>query len=391
MYFNFSSCLLQYLLSNGSASLPGLGTFYIRESTKDFTLTENVLSPPTNKLVFEDNSHEDVGFVQYVASRLEFNIEEAKAFIADSVHKINADLERGKPVSISGLGKFKIDGVEKSFTPVSENFHPDFLYLPTLSLKPLTKGKQKKSVKKEPENTTNEKIGKVSAIDKDVVPVDPKKNSGLKDKMSIMEDHNSSNKSNTNSNSNTNANTNTNTNTYTNTNTDSYYYEDDKSFFQEIRGPLFWILLLGLAVFLISRFGCSKLKNSAVDAVTETTDKVGDIKDSVLESETSNKLLTPDGEEYTGKYSDVLTQNIIDEGCVIVVGSFKKSKNALRMRNRIIERGYQPFDEYHNGYNRVGIIFDCLDQDLVDFLQEIRRNIEPKSWYRIPGFDVAYE
>ena len=81
MYFNFSSCLLQYLLSNGSASLPGLGTFYIRESTKDFTLTENVLSPPTNKLVFEDNSHEDVGFVQYVASRLEFNIEEAKAFI----------------------------------------------------------------------------------------------------------------------------------------------------------------------------------------------------------------------------------------------------------------------------------------------------------------------
>jgi len=379
MYFNFSSCLLQYLLSNGSVSLLGLGTFYIRESSKDFSLTKNVLSPPIQKLVFEDHSREDIGFVQFVSSKLGYTIEQSKTFIKDSVDKINVDLVEKSMVSIPGIGKLKVDESEKSFTPIAENFHPDFLYMPSLPLTPLAKKKEKKNVKKEPQNSEFEKLGKVSAIDKHVVAANHNKSSDVQDKMSIMEDHNSS--------------SNQSSNTTNNPPSNSYYYEDDKSFFQEIRGPLFWLLLLGLAVFLFSRYGCSKLTDKASDAISGTVEKAGEVVDDVtnVDVDSSTGLLTPEGEAYTGKYSDVLTQEIIDDGCVIVVGSFKKSKNALRMRNKIIEKGYQPFDEYHNGFNRVGIIFDCLDQDLVDFIQEIRRNIEPKAWYRIPGYEVAYE
>lgn len=367
MHSNFTSCLLQYLLKNESVSLDGIGTFVIQKSNPDFAINNNILSPPTKTLIFTAYSQEDNDFAQFVASKLGLNISSAKAFVKDSIQLIVSELMAKQQVDLAGLGKLRQHGGDKSFEPISENFHPNFLYQPSIPLVPLKKNKPAKSVKKVVEEPTQDKVGRVSAIDRVAKPVIVDTDSDQATKMIQMEDPN--------------------------TNTNSYYYEDDKSFFQEIRGPLFWLLILALLVFLVTRFGCSAFGDKATDVVKDTASIGGDLIDKAKEtvSDTSDKLMSRDGKAYDGKYSDVLTQDIIDDGCVIVVGSFKKSKNAIRMRNKIINRGYQPFDEYHNGFNRIGIIFDCLDKDLVDFIQEIRRDIDPKAWYRIPGFEVAYE
>jgi len=367
MHSNFSSCVLQFLLQNESVSLPGIGKFIIQDSIQDFTIKDNILSPPTKKLIFQSFASEDNEFILYIANKLDYSSSQAKLYVKDSILLIINKLEVDGIVNLAGIGKLTLNGIEKSFVPVSKNFHQEYLYLPALNLIPLQKNKVEENVKVVVQEPEKVKVGRVSAIHKEVKPVNTVVDSDLADKQNQMEDPN--------------------------TNRNSYYYEEDKTFFQEIRGPLFYLLLLGLFIFLVTRFGCSKIGDKAPKVVSDTAEKTSEVfdaaKDSVLD--TTTKLISSDGEPYSGKYSDVLTQEMIDEGCVIVVGSFKKSRNAIKMRNKIINKGFQPFDEYHNGFNRVGIIFDCLDQDLVDFIQQVRKDIEPKAWYRIPGYEVAYE
>jgi nucleoid DNA-binding protein len=360
--------MLQYLLKNESVSLPGIGTFIIQQTHPDFTINDNILSPPTKSLIFKESAYRDTGFIQFVAEKLKCTIDQSEKLVEESIVLIISELNSGVEVDLAGIGTLTQSDDKKSFKPISKNFHPEYLYLPSIPLVSLGKNKKEESVKKVVEEPKTVKVGKVSAIDKVAEPVNIDADGDPAAKMIKMEDPNQ--------------------------NRNSYYYEDDKTFFQEIRGPLFWLLMLGLAVFIITRYGCPLLGDGkAKDIVEGTATKAGEVVDKATDvvSDTSDKLLTTEGDAYIGKYSDVLTQEIIDEGCVIVVGSFKKSKNALRMRNKIISRGFQPFDEYHNGFNRIGIIFDCLDKDLVDFIQEVRRDIDPKARYRIPGFEVAYE
>ncbi len=365
MHSNFTSCLLQYLLETDSVSLPGIGRFDIQETHSDFTINDNILSPPTKTLIFKDFAIEDTNFTQFVASKLGYSINQSTIYINDYIQLIINELNERGQVDLAGIGKLTQNGSEKSFTPVSTNFHPEYLYLPSIPLVRLKKNKVVESVKKEVEEPQKDKLGKVSAIHNVVKPVNTDSDRNQTTKTIQMEDPI--------------------------TDRNSYYYEDDKSFFQEIRGPLFWLLMLGLLVFIVTKYGCPLLGDKAAGLVENTATKTEEIVDKANETVVSDKLMTRDGQAYDGKYADVLTQDIIDDGCVIVVGSFKKSKNAIRMRNKIINRGFQPFDEYNNGFNRIGIIFDCLDKDLIDFLQEVRRDIEPKAWYRIPGFEVAYE
>ena len=87
------------------------------------------------------------------------------------------------------------------------------------------------------------------------------------------------------------------------------------------------------------------------------------------------------------KYKEVLTSEVIQEGCKIVVGSFKDEANALRMEERVLTEGYNTLIEQDNSRSRVIIKFDCLEKDLVDFLVEVRENISPKSWYLLPHFE----
>lgn len=87
------------------------------------------------------------------------------------------------------------------------------------------------------------------------------------------------------------------------------------------------------------------------------------------------------------KYKEVLTSDIIQEGCLIVVGSFKNRENALRMEERVLTEGYTTMIQEDGARSRVIVTFDCLEKDLIEYLQEIKSNVSSQSWFLRPRFE----
>jgi len=360
MQLDIFKCIAAYLLQNEAVSIQDLGSFYLKNQNIDFSKEDHIMHPPRKTIIFDHSDKEDAQFLSYIAQKLNISVDRAKNQLESFVIQLKQDLNGKGSLLFPGIGKFSENNGKVDFKAFSTNFHPDYLYLPSIPLRPVPVETPTETVGIAP----IEKIGKVSAIHKEKAAVLEEEPVASTRKESIMEEKNYQ--------------------------SNPHYYEEDKGIFSAIGWPLFWIALLGILFFLFMKKGCSVLTDgtkAATEIVGDVTDTAGNVIDNATEVVTDKT----DGDTYTGKYSDILTPEIIDQGCVIVVGSFKRSKNALRMREKIIAKGYQPYDEYHNGLNRVGLIFDCLDKDLIDFLQEIRRDIEPKAWYRIPGFNVAYE
>ena len=87
------------------------------------------------------------------------------------------------------------------------------------------------------------------------------------------------------------------------------------------------------------------------------------------------------------KYKHVLTQEIIDDGCKITVGSFKNKRNAVAMTERLNQDGYAATLLEFEGGTRVLIKFKCEEYDLVEYLNIIRNEVSPSAWYYQPDFD----
>jgi nucleoid DNA-binding protein len=88
------------------------------------------------------------------------------------------------------------------------------------------------------------------------------------------------------------------------------------------------------------------------------------------------------------KYKDVISWQALELGCVIVIGSFHKSKNAIKMRNQIINAGLQPHTSYFGDFTRIAIVFECRDHDLEGYIDTIRRDFNKDAWYLLPELEV---
>ena len=87
------------------------------------------------------------------------------------------------------------------------------------------------------------------------------------------------------------------------------------------------------------------------------------------------------------KYKDILTQEIIDSGCQIVVGTFNTVSNAEKLSQSLIEKGFEISMSDFQGQTRVILTFDCSQHDLDEYYQEIRTNISPRAWYLVPDYE----
>lgn len=76
--------------------------------------------------------------------------------------------------------------------------------------------------------------------------------------------------------------------------------------------------------------------------------------------------------------------------CIIVVGSFIKSLNTIKMISLLERKGYKVHQEEYKGFNRVGIKYECANEDLELYLQNIRKKISSKAWYLDPELEVPY-
>lgn len=84
------------------------------------------------------------------------------------------------------------------------------------------------------------------------------------------------------------------------------------------------------------------------------------------------------------KSAQTLTTNTqthpLSDECVIIVGSFKNHKNASKLQKMISKKGYQAYVADYNGFRRIGVKFDCKNQDPEVFKLEIRQKINKDAW-----------
>ncbi len=69
-----------------------------------------------------------------------------------------------------------------------------------------------------------------------------------------------------------------------------------------------------------------------------------------------------------------------DKSCIIIVGSFVKKSNASKMLNKMYNAGFSPYAERYGKFHRTGVIFDCNERPLYQFLQDLRKTIDKDSW-----------
>ena len=139
------------------------------------------------------------------------------------------------------------------------------------------------------------------------------------------------------------------------------------------------ILLISLYRFLLPH-GDTKEGTTKPDILEIAADDVSPFVD---DEDTSRLFKHP----LLEKYKDVLNEDIIAQGCKIVVGSFSSLPNAENLEEEVLSEGYEAYINTAQNLHRVVITFDCLEHDLVDKLREVRTLISQRAWYLQPNFE----
>lgn len=373
MEFDLAKNIVQYLMSNERVFLKDLGTFYIKTLNKSFEHVGHAIRPPTKTVVFNQNDDFDTNFVSHIASKYNLSIDESQGVVIDFSTKIWNEIRAKSRSVIPGLGMLKKNPAgEIEFVANQKNFDKRYTFLPIIHLTPITK-EISENIAGKPQI---EKVGRVSAIHtmlESDVPIEKPLSTVKSEVMNTINTsfENSSKSANF-------------------TDTSHYYDEPEKGCLASILLPLLILFaILFTCFFLWKWFSKNVDSTSLTDPIGEVVDNVGEGLENAGDT-VSDALTGGDKTQDFGKYAKYLTKEIVENGCVIVVGSFKRTKNALKLRAEIMSKGYTPYTETHNGFDRVGIVFDCLDKDLVDYVQEIRSNINQKAWLLHPQMDVPY-
>ena len=101
------------------------------------------------------------------------------------------------------------------------------------------------------------------------------------------------------------------------------------------------------------------------DTLKVTSDSLDKFKnESVIDSVNVNKL----------------NEQINNKPCIIIIGSFIKTSYAARLSMKVKENGYEVYRGEYGKYHRVGIQFNCFEQDLKEMLKELKKKFHPDAW-----------
>ncbi|MBK7232619.1 MAG: hypothetical protein IPH93_10235 [Saprospiraceae bacterium] len=149
-----------------------------------------------------------------------------------------------------------------------------------------------------------------------------------------------------------------------------------------------WILFLVLLFWPSGKKQKSNAKNSNITELKDTltyieptdTSSMLVVSDTMSTSDTTQAIILPKEEEI--KEDNITELNKIVQGktCVIIVGSFIKKNNAIRLEKKVVHDGYTSFTEEFGKFNRVGIQFDCMQRNLEEVLAELKQKYHPDSW-----------
>lgn len=107
----------------------------------------------------------------------------------------------------------------------------------------------------------------------------------------------------------------------------------------------------------------SGIRQDSLKTVSEVSTDISDTVEEPLKEENTEAIQTATGEE-----------------CVLIVGSFRRQNNSERMVENLRKEGYETYTETHNGFKRVGFIYNCGAQNPDSFKDNMRQNTFPGAW-----------
>jgi len=83
----------------------------------------------------------------------------------------------------------------------------------------------------------------------------------------------------------------------------------------------------------------------------------------------------------------LLTEEAVNNGCIIITGTFRNQQNANTMLSNIRSNGYPAYQSSNDSLVRVGLQFDCIDIDLDSMLLVVRQTLSDRAWYLVPLYE----
>ena len=153
-------------------------------------------------------------------------------------------------------------------------------------------------------------------------------------------------------------------------------------------GPAMALLAL-LLLFALVYFGCNKLKKISKTQANKTATETN-VSPSTDDNDNTASITKENDDAVIEEDNSSTTEERPSE-CIIITGSYSNYENVSRMEDLLARNGYQVYIAENGPYTRVGFTYDCSNVDLADYLNNIRRQIEPKAWYLVPELYVDYE
>lgn len=112
----------KYLILNGTASMPGIGTFGVEQVPATMDFENKKLNPPTQNIRLQSNeiATDTYSFYNFLASELNINESEAARRFQDFCHDIQKQVNNTGNVLLPGVGKLT-KNASGFFTMQSEN------------------------------------------------------------------------------------------------------------------------------------------------------------------------------------------------------------------------------------------------------------------------------
>jgi nucleoid DNA-binding protein len=404
VHIDVAATIREVLDDMHAVSITGIGTMKLKHMSAFFSDNGTTLSPPKIVLDISDSVTPNSHLIQTIANNYGIDIKDAESVVAEFNKKLLTNLVNYKKVYLKGValikqsekGKVKVESdtediyryynglpkVKISSVMNSTKRITDRPVTPAVpeSTKVITKSVDKKAISKQ---FTNGSLGSGSnsvpsnlESKKEVAtkpflapaksaepkldlkynpgPTEPVKSSNVKAPSNIEP-------------------------------SPIYHYEEKKP-------SVIWPLLLatvGLLIILLCYKACSNYAFSGrqndgiqADMIVEDVDPLDGVyaTDSISAAALSKLRDSKDG-------------LIPASGqCKIITGVFARNNNALRMKDKVRNAGYEVYTESIGEYTRVGLLFDCNEgTDLESFLQNIRREIAYRAWYLDPSLYVEYE
>lgn len=125
---NFSSLLLEFLKTNGTATIIGFGTFYLNYINAELDKDSKSILPPGAEVAFKsDVSDHKKDFSQFIAEKNGIELIDAQIELKKQINYWNATLYKEEKLHLENIGNFFLNDHKINFIGLrTENISPDF-------------------------------------------------------------------------------------------------------------------------------------------------------------------------------------------------------------------------------------------------------------------------